>query len=130
MSLEYLEELVEKIDNGREYFTCQGQNVHQWHIANSILELRPKAQRAANLKRYPVNIYRMANGMGNTNCDSFLIAKKIVPTGADQQPHIEWAIVDTRQAAETVRDVTYGPSPFFGLVLEETIKPEKALNRL
>ena len=125
MSLDYLEDLLAAIDSGREYYACQGQNANQWHIATSIKDLLPKAQRAANIKKYPVSVYRMSNGQTASNVEAFLVVKKIIATSTQSDPHLEWVLVDTRQAAETVRDITFGPSPFYGLLLEEVIKPEK-----
>ena len=126
MSLDYLEDLLASIENGREYYACQGQNANQWHVATAISDLRPRAQRAATIKKYPVSIYRMSNGQTASNVDSFLVVKKIISTSTSSDPHLEWVLVDTRQAAETVRDIAFGPSPYFGLSLEEVIKPEKS----
>lgn len=126
MSLEYLEDLLSAVDMGREYFACAGQNAHQWFVSTSVQSLRDKAQRAANFKKYPIKIYRLSNGLtGTANVESYLVAKKIIPTSTSADPHLEWVIVDTRQAAEVVRDVSFGPSPFFGLTEEEVIKPQK-----
>lgn len=126
MSLDYLEDLLAAIDLGREYYTCQGQNANQWHISTSIKDLIPKAQRSANVKKYPVSIYRMSNGQKAANVEAFLVVKKIIPNSTQSDPHLEWVLVDTRQAAETVRDITFGPSPYYGLLQEEVIKPQKA----
>ena len=125
MSLEYLERLQEALDSGKEYFACQGQNANQWHIATKIEELRVRAQRAANAKRYPVTIYHMVNGETSSTSESFLVARKIMMLGSNAEPVIEWVQVDTKQAAESIRDISFGPSPFFGLSVEETMKPEK-----
>ncbi|MCC6932679.1 MAG: hypothetical protein IT292_05440 [Deltaproteobacteria bacterium] len=126
MSLEYLEDLISAIDSGREYFACQGQNTHQWYISTSVDALREKAQRAANFKRYAIKIYRMSNGStGTATVESYLVAKKIIPTSTSADPHMEWVLVDTRQAAEVVRDISFGPSPFFGLIEEEVLRPQK-----
>ena len=54
--------------------------------------------------------------------DTFLIVRKIHGSSASEQ-NIEWAIVDTRNAAEDLRDVSDGPTPYFPLVTQEIVHP-------
>jgi hypothetical protein len=125
MSLEYLEELEHQVDSGRDVYVCPGQGPNQWHISSSLEELRLKAVRAANAKRYPVSVYRLVNKMETLPNDSFLVVRKIVPgSGRSAEPMMQWILVDTREAAEMLRDVSFGPSPYFGAAVAEVHKPD------
>ncbi len=124
MSLEYLEELEQQVDAGNDIYVCPGQGPNQWHLSSSLKDLRVKAVRAANAKRYPVSIFRLINKMETLPKDSFLVVRKILPASArGGDPIMQWILVDTRDAAEMLRDVSFGPSPYFGAQLAEVHKP-------
>ena len=95
-------------------------------VANSYEELRPKAQRAANSRKFEAGIYRLVNRMDTGADDSFLIVRKILDPNARGEPNFHWALVDTRDAAELMRDVSVGPTPYFGAVVEEKFQPTSA----
>ena len=42
------------------------------------------------------------------------------------EPNIKWSCVETKEAAEMMRDVRKGPSPIFGTQVEETVDPDEA----
>ena len=123
MSFEYLEELESRIDNAETLYACPGQNTNEWYIASNVAELKPKAQRTANIRHYEVSIYRLINRMETASGDSFLVVRKVFDPGPRGEPHLHWILVDTREAAEMLRDVSHGASPYFGAVVEQTLQP-------
>lgn len=128
MSIDYLEDLASKIDAGHVYFACQGGNSNEWYVMTSLEDLKAKAQRAANNLRFEVNIYRLVNKMETGSDDSYLVVRKILEPGPRGEPHLNWIIVGTREAADMLRDVSEGPSPYFGAVVELTFKPNSQTN--
>lgn len=124
MSLDYLEDMENYVTNGRLMYACPGANANEWYLTESIDELRSKAQRTANARRFPTHIYRLVNRMETVSGDSYLVVRKILEPGPRGEPHFQWSVVDTREAAEMLRDVSQGPSPFFGAVVEETFNPQ------
>lgn len=125
MSLEYLEQLAQDIDSGLDYYACASQNSGQWFISRNFKDLRQKAQRAANSLRYEVPVYRLCNESDASSSGSCLIATKLLEPGLRGEPHIRWSLVDTREAALLLRDVSQGPTPFFCVVVQESFKPEE-----
>lgn len=124
MSIDYLEDLENAVTNGRRKFACPGANANEWYIADSLEELQPKAQRTADVRRFQCSIYRLVNKMETVAGDSYLVVRKILEPGPRGEPHFQWSVVDTREAAEMLRDVSQGPTPFFGAVIEETFNPK------
>lgn len=124
MAIDYLTDLEHHIDSGRTLFACQSHQGSEWFISANIEDLRIKAQRAANSKKYSVNIYRLINRMDVGEGDSYIYVKKIMEPGPKGEPHMQWSIVDTKDAAEMLRDVSEGPSPYFGCTVEETFTPK------
>ena len=123
MAIDYLAELEHAIDGGKTLYACPGHQGNEWHIGESIEELRKKAQRTANAKKYSCNIYRLINKMDTGEGDSYLVVRKILEPGPRGEPHLNWSLVDTREAAEMLRDVSQGPTPYFGASTEETLNP-------
>lgn len=123
MSVDYLEDLENIIDKGAELFACPTQVSGEWVLSKILEDLRPKAQRAANAKKHELAIYRLVNKSDTVTGDSFLVVRKFLEAQRDGTPKMQWALVDTREAGEMMRDVSQGPSPYFGAVVEETFKP-------
>lgn len=123
MSLDYLEEISIAIDSGTPYYACPGQTANEWYLSKSLDELRIKAQRTANSRKFEAHIYRLLNRMDTGPNDCFLICRKILEPGPRGEPHMQMTIVDTRDAAELLRDVSQGPTPYFGATIEETFQP-------
>lgn len=126
MALDYLQDLEHNIESGTAIYACPGQQSHEWHIAKSVEELRQKAQRAANARKYEVHIYRLVNVADIAPGDSFLIVRKILEPGPRGEPRLQWTLVDTKEAAELMRDVSQGPAPYFGATKEESFQPTGA----
>jgi hypothetical protein len=123
MSMEYLVELEEDVDKGKMLYACAPHSGTEWHIASSIEEVRKKAQRTANARKMACPIFHIINKMETGEGDSFLVVKKVGEPGPKGEPHVNWTLVDTREAAETLRDVSCGPTPYFGATIEETVDP-------
>ena len=122
--MDYLTEVEHDVDAGRTLYACPSHQGNEWHISESLDDLRKKAQRTANSRKYACNIYRLINRMDTGEGDSYLTVKKIHDPGPKGEPHLSWILVDTREAAEMLRDVSHGPSPYFGATVEETIIPK------
>lgn len=123
MSIDYLEDLENEVTNGRRKYACPGPNANEWYLSDAVDELRNKAQRTADSRRFQTHIYRLVNKMETVTGDCYLVVRKILEPSPRGEPHFQWAVVDTREAAEMLRDVSQGPSPFFGAVIEETFSP-------
>ena len=123
MSLDYLEDLSAQIDRGKIYFACPGVQAGEWHLAGAVDDLKNFAQRAANSRKMEVPIYRVVNMMDTVTGDSYLLVRKILDPGPRGEPRIQWSVVDTREAAEMLRDVSQGPTPYFGATVEQMVKP-------
>lgn len=125
MSMDYLEDLENAICSGRTYYACAGQGPNQWHIATSLQTLADRAKRAANAKKYPVTIYEVVHNNEAVSTDSFLVVRKMSAVSSrGGEPNLQWILVDTREAAEMLRDVSQGPTPYFGATVHEVIEPD------
>ncbi|HMO17189.1 MAG TPA: hypothetical protein PKA63_03485 [Oligoflexia bacterium] len=125
MSIDYLEDLERIIDSGKDMYVCPGAQSADWELSNDLESLRKKAQRTANALKFQVHIYRVINKGDTLGEDSFLVVRKILDSTARGEPRFQWAIVDTKEAAEMLRDVSQGPTPYFGATVEETFHPGK-----
>ncbi len=123
MSFDYLEDLESSVESGAFIYACPGSSSNKWHISKKVKELVPQAQRVADGRGMKVHIYQLIARMDAITGDSFLICRKIHQPGPSGEPRLEWALVDTREAAETMRDVSEGPSPYFGATLFKTLEP-------
>lgn len=123
MSIDWLCDLEREIDNGKELFACPGIARNQWVIAPNMEELARSAKRAAEHKKLPVNIVRLISKHDAIAGDLYLVPTKIGDPGPRGEAHIQWSTVETKEAAEMMRDVRHGPSPFFGMQIEKTIHP-------
>lgn len=123
MSIDFLMDLERVIDNGKEVYACPGVSRNQWIIGKPLEELRKSAKRTADHKKLPVNIVRLISKGDAIAGDLYLVPTTIGEPGARGEPQIQWSTVETREAAEMMRDVKHGPSPFFGMQVEESVAP-------
>jgi hypothetical protein len=72
-----------------------------------------------------VNIVRLALRQDAVAGDLFLVPTAIEEAGPRGEPNVKWSTVETREAAEMMRDVKHGPCPFFAMQVEETIESTK-----
>ena len=123
MSIDYLEDLESQVTNGRKKFACPGAGANEWYLSENIEKLKPKAQRTADARKFQTHIYRLINRMETVTGDVYFVVRKILEPGPRGEAYFQWSVVDTREAAEMLRDVSQGPTPYFGAVIEETFNP-------
>lgn len=123
MSIDYLEDIERDVDNGKDLFVCPGAQSSEWELSSDLEALQKKAQRTANALKYKVHIYRLINKGDTVSDDAFLVVRKILDPSARGEPRFQWGIVDTKEAAEMLRDVSQGPTPYFGATIELSFSP-------
>ena len=126
MSIDFLFELERAIEGGREVFACPGLGRNQWVVGKNVEELRKTAKRAADSRKMAVNIVRLIAKNETIAGDLFLVPVQIGEPGTRGEPQIQWSTVETREAAELMKDVRKGPPPYFGMQVEETVQPHVA----
>jgi hypothetical protein len=123
MSISHLENLEQSIADGNPHFACPGPKSNEWYFDESIEALRIKAQKAADISVVTVFVYRLVNRTDVGPDGPFLVVRQILESSPRGEPNFRWVIVGSNQAAELLRDVSEGPTPYFGVVVEETCKP-------
>ena len=123
MSIDWLMDLERAIDNGKDLYACPGVGRNQWLIRSNPAEIKTFAQRAANQKKMAVNVVRLISKDDAVTGNLFLVPTSIGDPGARGEPQIEWSTVETKEAAEMMRDVRHGPAPFFGMQIENQVDP-------
>ena len=123
MSIDWLLDLEREINFGKDFFACPGPGRNQWVVSRSMDELRPIARRTAELKKLAVSIVRLTTPHEAVSGENFLVPTRIDETGARGEPQIQWSTVETREAAELMRDLRKGGSPYFGMQVQETVEP-------
>lgn len=123
MSIDWLFDLERDIDHGKEIFACPSLARNQWVIGKPLEELQRMAKRVADHNKLPVNIVRLVGKHEAIAGDLFLVPTNIGDPGARGEPQIQWKTIETKEAAEMMRDVRRGPSPFFGMQVFETVEP-------
>ena len=122
MSIDFLMDLERAIDGGKEVYACPGVARNQWHIEKNVDDLRKFAKRAADNRKRAVSIVRLIPKDDAIAGDLFLVPTRIGDLGARGEPQIQWSTVETKEAAEMMRDVRHGPSPYFGMQSVEEIE--------
>ncbi len=123
MSIDWLLDLERDIDNGKEIYGCQGVGRNQWVIGKPIEELRKIAKRTAEHSKMSVNIVHIISKHDTIAGDMYLVPVQIGDSGSKGEPSIQWKQIDTKDAADMMKDVRKGPAPFFGIQTAETIEP-------
>lgn len=124
MSIDWLFDIERDIENGKELFACPGTGRNQWIIGKSVEDLKKHAKRAATTKKMAVQIVRLISKGDAVPGNLFLVPTSIDEPGPRGEPQIKWSSVETKEAAEMMRDVRRGPSPFFAMQVEESIDPD------
>lgn len=125
MSIDWLWDLERAIESGKVYFACQTVGRNQWAIGRSVDELKKIAKRAASHRKLGVDIVRLVSPHETVAGDLYLVPTEIGDPGHRGEPNIKWSCVETKEAAEMMRDVRKGPSPIFGTQVEETVDPDE-----
>ena len=121
MSIDWLLDLERALENGKDVFACPSVGRSSWQIGKSVEELRKAAQKAADMKKIPIAIVRLVPKQDASVGDMFLVPTAIDDSGPRGEPNIRWSTVETKEAAEMMRDVKHGPCPFFAMQVEETV---------
>lgn len=124
MSIDWLFDLERDIENGKDIFACPGTGRNQWIIGKNAEDLKKHAKRSATTRKLAVSIVRLVSKGDALMGDLFLVPTSIEEPGPRGEPQIKWSAVETKEAAEMMRDVKNGPSPFFAMQVQETIEPE------
>ena len=85
-------------------------------------ELWKVAKLAASQKKLEVAIVRLVSPHEMAGV-LYLVPTEIGDPGPRGEPNIKWACVETKEAAEILRDVRQGRSPIFGMQVEDTVAP-------
>ncbi len=123
MSIDWLYDIEREIDNGKVILACPGVGQNEWVVGRPIEELKKLARRVCDAKKIQINIVRLVPKHDTLTGDLYLVPTKIESPGARGEPQIKWSVVDTREAAEMMKDLRHGPAPFFGMQIEETVSP-------
>ena len=126
MSIDWLYELERAVENGKDVYATQSVGRSQWVIGKSVPERERVAQRTADHKKLAVTIARLVSKDDTVAGDLFLVPVEIGDPGHRGEPNVKWSAVDTKEAAEMMRDVRHGPSPCFGLQVIQTLEPKVA----
>ena len=123
MSIDWLNDLERDLENGKEIIACPGMGVNDWFVGKAMEDTEGMAKRAANHKKFPVDIVRLVLHGEAIAGDTFLVPTQIGDGGPRGEPQIKWKVVETREAAEMLRDVRQGPSPFCGMQHIKQVQP-------
>ena len=126
MSIDYLLDLERDLERGKPVYACPGPGARQWMVAKSIDDIRRLARRVADGSRSPVGVMRLLQPHEAATGELFLVPMQVDPPGARGEAKLHWRPVGSREAAEELRDVRYGPVPYFCLRFEESVPPSAA----
>jgi len=121
MSIDYLLELERIISSGQEVYACPGAQEKKWVISRSFDDVKRQAQRVASSRKQLVDIVRLISFSDVMPGEMYLVPIGIEAPGARGEPNIRWSTVESKEAAEMMRDVREGPSPFFGMQVYEQV---------
>jgi hypothetical protein len=123
MSIEFLNDLERDIEMGREVWACPGVSPKDWVFSKTGAEpLRKIAQRTANVTKMKVQIGRLGSRY-SVSAATMLVPTHIGDSGLRGEPHVKWSLVESKEAAEVLRDIRFGPSPYFAFEVEESFNP-------
>jgi hypothetical protein len=123
MSIDWLFHLEKSLEFGKEFYACQGTGKNQWIISKDKEQLKEQAQAIAKQKGMPVSIYQLRTKSEGVQGCFYLVPLRIEESGPKGEPMVLWSLVETKDAAEMIRDLRFGPSPYFAAFEVETIKP-------
>lgn len=116
MSIDWLNDLDREVSNGKAIFACPNIGRGQWAVSYELEDLEPLAKKAANYKKTSVTVYRVISPQDTVIGDLFLCPTEIGDSSNNRgEPEIKWSTVDTKEAAEMMRDLRHGASPIFGI---------------
>lgn len=123
MSIDWLMDLDREVSNGKAIFACPNVSRGQWAVSYELEDLDSIAKKAATYKKSPVTVYRVISPHDTVIGDLYLCPTEIGGSNTKGEPEIKWSTVDTKEAAEMMRDLRHGSSPIFGIQVEKEIQP-------
>lgn len=124
MSIDFLYDLERAVNTGKVIFACPGSSYKQWFISKDLKEIQKQARRQAVARKAAVQIVRLMPANDAVQGEMFLVPTQVEDEGGGRgEPQIKWATVETKEAATNLRDLRYGPSPFFAMQYEEEVNP-------
>ncbi|MCS6893856.1 MAG: hypothetical protein NZO16_04740 [Deltaproteobacteria bacterium] len=123
MSIDWLLDLEKSLELGREFYAVQGVSRGQWILSKDKDMLITHAKTLANQKGIPVSVYKLASKNEAALGCFFLVPTRIEEAGPKGEPQILWTLVETKDAAELVRDLRHGASPYFAAFEVEVMHP-------
>ena len=124
MSIDWLQDLEREIARGEMFFASPSMGRSNWSISKSLEALEGIAQRVADHKKIEVSILRLMHSEDALPGSLFLVPTTIGQPGPSGEPNIKWATVETKKAAFDLRELRFGPSPFFSTAIEKAVRPE------
>lgn len=124
MSIDWLNDIERALENGQDLFACPALGRNQWTISKSMDDVKKMARKTADSKKMPVSVVRLVTKADAVAGDLFLVPTQIEDQGPRGESNVKWSTVETKEAAEMMRDVRFGPCPFFGMQVEETVEPK------
>jgi hypothetical protein len=126
MSIDFLMDLERAIDSGRDVYACPGVGNKQWVISKSIEDLKKIAKRAAENKKRSIDVVKLISKHDAIVGSMYLVPTQIDEPGARGEPQIKWDIMETKEAADQLRDLKFGQSPYFAMEVVDTVSPSSA----
>ena len=123
MSIDFLQDLERAIENGKELFACPNVQNKQWVISKNIDDLLKIAKRTAESKKRPIEIVKLISRHDTVAGSLYLVPTHIEDLGNRGEAQIKWDIMETKEAADQLRDLRHGQSPYFGMEIVQTINP-------
>ena len=123
MGINFLEDLAEAVGRGTSIYVCPGPLTGRWEMHKTLEGIKQLAKRCANARKAPVKVMRLIPSTNILPENQILIPSKIGSEDEKGMANVTWSTVETVDAAETLRDVSHGPSPFFGLEPVDTVNP-------
>ena len=119
-----VEEMEQSVLAGRTLYAVPGLTVGKWDIASDREVLMSRVQLNANSRGEEVPIFRLVSPDEAGDGDSFLFVRRILESNSPRVPYLlQWALTDTREAAELLRDVSSGQTPYFAVTVDTSCQP-------
>lgn len=123
MSIDWLLDLQKSLEFGKEFFAVQGVGKGVWIISRDKEALVSQAKSLADAKGFPITVYKLIPLSESVTGCVYLVPTKVEESVHRGEPNIQWSLVETKDAAELIRDLSQGPSPYFGALEVITVNP-------
>lgn len=123
MTIDFLHDLERHLVGGGPLYACVGSGPREWVVSRDLEDIRRQAWRVAASKRRPVAVMRLVAPQEAAAGELFLVPTKVDTLGPRGEMTVQWRPVGSRATAESLRDSTHGPAPYFAMRLEEAVSP-------